>query len=126
MAFYLPLPQVCVKFEKHFVIDEVRTKGSLGHKRTSQDVKDEYKQKIKNGSGDFSFDPQKKYLICVQITCCIGRTGGLPDADNVAKAIVDELFPTDDSFDVIKGIQAEGEVLATGNEKTEIYIYSVV
>lgn len=126
MAFYLPLPQVCVKLEKYFIINEVRTKGSLGHKRTSQDVKEEYKQKVKNESKDFSLDPQKKYLICVRITCCAGRTGGLPDADNVAKAIVDELFPAGDSLDIVKGIQAEGEIIATGDEQTEVYIYSVI
>jgi hypothetical protein len=47
MAFYLPLPEVCVKLEEHFIINEVRTKSSLGHKNTLQEIKDKYEQKIK-------------------------------------------------------------------------------
>ncbi|MCW5206211.1 hypothetical protein VU08_04670 [Desulfobulbus sp. F5] len=136
MAFYLPLPQVCVKLERHFIIDEVRTKGSQGHKDTLQDVKDKYKEKIQKGSEHFFPDIGKKYIICFRTTCCKGRKGGIPSIDNVAKEIVNELFPagnsptgnspTGNSVDIVKGIQAEGEIIAQGNEQSEVYIYSIL
>jgi hypothetical protein len=126
MAFYLPLPQVCVQLEKHFIIDGVHTDSSLRHKHTSQDVKKKYKQNIKDGSNNFSPDPEKKYIVCVRMTCCAGRNGGLPHACNVAKPIMKELFPANRLIDIVKGIQAEGEIIGTGNEQTEIYIYSVI
>ncbi len=137
MAFYLPLPQVSVKLEKNFVIDEVRTKSSLGHKNTPETVRKRYEQKIKDGSDNFSPDMEKTYFVCVRTTCYKTffnkkRKGGLPDADNVAKAIIDVLFPgpskkrKGDSIDIVKGMQAEGEIINDKNEQSEIYIYSIL
>jgi hypothetical protein len=124
MAFYLPLPQVCVKLEENFVVDEVRTKSSLAEGNISPEDKEKYIAKIKAGSMSFLPDSEKTYIVCMRIASYTKR-----DADNVAKGILDILFPPPkgDSIDIVKGIQAEGELVNDKqSEQSEVYIYSIL